>query len=91
MVIIDYIKASIFEWRKKKAISKAKHNAITYRKKYLVLVWKKRPVVVSMQGLKKMIHQHRFSRDFTAEKAENMAIFIAYPPQKIWGTTYQSN
>ena len=82
MVIIDYIKASIFEWRKRKAVAKAKRDAITYRKKYLVLVWEKRPVVVSMQGLKKMIHQHRFSRDFTAEKAEQMAVYIAYPPKK---------
>ena len=82
MVIIDYIKASIFEWRKRKAVAKAKRDASTYRKKYLVLVWKKRPVVVSMQGLKKMIHQHRFSRDFTAEKAEQMAVYIAYPPKK---------
>lgn len=82
MVIINYIKASIFEWRKRKAIAKAKSDALTYRKKYLVLVWKKRPVVVSMQGLKKMIHQHRFSREFTAEKAEQMAVYIAYPPKK---------
>lgn len=82
MVIIDYIKASIFEWRKRKAIAKAKHDALTYRKKFLVLVWKKRPVVVSMQGLKKMIHQHRFSREFSAEKAEQMAVYIAYPPKK---------
>ncbi len=82
MVIIDYINASIFEWRKKKAVAKAKRDAITYRKKYLVLVWKKRPVVVSMQGLKRMINQHRFSRDFTAEKAESMAIYVAFPPKK---------
>ena len=82
MVIIDYIKASIFEWRKRKAIAKAKSDAITYRKKYLVLVWEKRPVVVSMQGLKRMIASHRFSRDFTAEKAEQMAVYIAYPPKK---------
>ena len=82
MVIIDYIKASIFEWRKRRAIAKATRNAVTHRKKFLVLVWKKRPVVVSMQGLKRMIAMHRFSRDFTAEKANQMAIFIAYPPKK---------
>lgn len=82
MVIFDYINASIFEWRKCRAIAKAKHNALTYRKKFLVLVWKKRPVVVSMQGLKRMIAMQRFSRDFTAEKAENMAIFVAFPPKK---------
>lgn len=82
MVIFDYINASIFEWRKRRAIAKAKHNALTYRKKFLVLVWKKRPVVVSMQGLKRMIAMQRFSRDFTAAKAENMAIFVAFPPKK---------
>lgn len=82
MVIIDYIKASIFEWRKRRAVAKAKSNALTYRKKFLVLVWKRRPVVVSMQGLKHMIATHRFSRDFTAEKACQMAIFVAFPPKK---------
>ncbi|MBR5899341.1 MAG: hypothetical protein IKZ14_07745 [Muribaculaceae bacterium] len=82
MVIFDYINASIFEWRKRRAIAKAKHNALTHRKKFLVLVWKKRPVVVSMQGLKRMIAMQRFSRDFTAAKAENMAIFVAFPPKK---------
>ena len=48
MVIINYIKASIFEWRKRKAIAKAKSDALTYRKKFLVLVWKKRPVVAQI-------------------------------------------
>lgn len=82
MVIINYFNASIFEWRKQRAVAKAKSNALTYRKKFLVLVWKRRPVVVSMQGLKRMIAMQRFSRDFTAEKAENMAIFVAFPPKK---------
>lgn len=81
MVILKFIKASIFQYRKNKAVAKAKRDAITYRKKFIVLVWKNRPVVISMQGLKRMIAQHRFSRDFTAQKAEQMAIYIAYPPK----------
>lgn len=81
MVIFKFIKASIFEYRKNKAVANAKRNAISYRKKFLVLVWKNRPVVVSMQGLKRMIAQHRFARNFSAQKAEQLAIYIAYPPK----------
>ena len=38
-----------------------------------------KPVVVSMQGVKKLIRQHRFAKGFTAEKAREIAIFEANP------------
>lgn len=79
MVIIDYIRACVFDWRKKKAIKQAKKSAELYRKKYLVLVHNGRPVCVSMQGIKQLIRQHRFTPGFTAEKARQIAIFEAVP------------
>lgn len=79
MVIIDYFRACVFDWRKKKAIKQAKKSAELYRKKYLVLVHNGRPVCVSMQGIKQLIRQHRFTQGFTAEKARQIAIFEAVP------------
>lgn len=88
MVIIDYIRACVFDWRKKKAIKQAKKSAELYRKKYLVLVHNGRPVCVSMQGIKQLIRQHRFAPDFTAEKARQIAIYEAIPSNS---TTYVSD
>ncbi len=79
MVIIDYLRACLFEWRKKKAIKQAKKSAELYRKKFLVLVHNGRPVCVSMQGIKLLIRQHRFAPGFTAEKARQIAIYEAKP------------
>lgn len=79
MVIIDYLRACLFDWRKKKAIKQAKKSAGLYRKKFLVLVHNGRPVCVSMQGIKQLIKQHRFAPGFTAEKARQIAIYEANP------------
>lgn len=78
-MVNKYFKALVFDWRRKRAIRKAKKMAKLHRKKFLVLVFKGKPEVVSMQGIKKMIRMHRFSKDFTAEKANEMALYIAMP------------
>lgn len=78
-MVKKYFKALLFDWRKKRAIKKAQNDAELHRKKFLVLVFNGKPVVVSMQGIKKMIRQHRFSKDFTSETACKCAIYIAYP------------
>ena len=80
-MVIKYFKALLFDWRKKRAIKKAQNDAKLYGKKFLVLVFKGKPVVVSMQGIKQMIRQHRFSKNFTPETACKCAIYIAYPKQ----------
>lgn len=79
MVIMDYFRACVFDWRKKKAIRQAKRNANLYGKKYLVLVHNGRPVCVSMQAIKTLIRKRRFARGFTAETARKIAIFEANP------------
>lgn len=78
-MVKKYFKALLFDWRKKRAIKKAQNDAELHRKKFLVLVFNGKPIVVSMQGIKKMIRQHRFSKDFTAKTACKCAIYIAYP------------
>lgn len=79
MVIIDYFRACLFDLRKKRAIKQARKSAELYRKKFLVLVHNGRPVCVSMQGIRKLIKQHRFAPGFTAEKARQIAIYEARP------------
>ena len=78
MVIIDYFRALIFDWRKNRAIKQAQHSADLHRKKFLVLVYQGRPVCISMQGVKKLIRQKRF-HGLTAEKARQIAIYEANP------------
>lgn len=78
-MVKKYFKALVFDWRLKRAKRKAQKDANLYGKKFLVLVFGGKPVVVSMQGIKTLIRQHRFSKDFTAEKAVKCALFIAYP------------
>ena len=76
--ISDFFRAILFDWRKKRAIRQARRSADLYRKKFLVLVWQGRPVCVSMQGVKKLIRQKKFS-ELTAEKAREIALFEASP------------
>lgn len=78
-MVKKYFKTLVFSWRLKRAKKKAQNDATLYGKKFLVLVFGGKPVVVSMQGIKTLIRQHRFSKDFTAEKAVKCALFIAYP------------
>ncbi len=73
------IKAWLFDYRKNRAIKKAQKLATLNRRKYLVLVSAGKPVVVSMQGVRKLIKQRRFTKGFTAEKAREIAIFEALP------------
>lgn len=79
MVIFDYLRARLFDWRKNRAVKQAKHDAATLRKKFLVVVWDRRPVCVSMQAVKSLIRQRRLV-GVTAEQIQQQAIFVAFPP-----------
>lgn len=78
-MVKKYFKAIVFEWRLKRAKKKADRDAALYGKKFLVVVFGGKPVVVSMQGIKKLIRQHRFTKGFTAGKAEKCALHVAMP------------
>ena len=73
------VRSTVFEWRRQRAIKKAQRDANQLRRKFLVLVMDGKPVVVSMQGIKKLIRCHRFAKGFTAEKARQIAIYEANP------------
>ena len=75
--MVDFRK--LFDFRKERAIKKAQKLADLNRRKYLVLVSAGKPVVVSMQGVRKLIRQRRFTKGFTAEKAREIAIYEAIP------------
>lgn len=78
-MVTKLFKALLFDFRKKRAIKKAQKLANLNRRKYLVMVWGGKPRVISSQGVKRLIRQHRFTKDFTAQKARNIAIFEAMP------------
>lgn len=73
------IKAWIFEFRHRHAVKKAQRMADELRRKYLVLVYKGKPVVVSMQDIRRMIRTHRFGKGFTVETARRIALYSAMP------------
>lgn len=73
------VRATVFEWRRKRAIKKAQKDANLLRRRFLVLVQNGKPVVVSIQGVKKLIRCHRFAKGFTAEKAREIALYVADP------------
>lgn len=73
------VRATVFEWRRKRAIKKAQKDANLLRRRFLVLVQNGKPVVVSMRGVKKLIRCHRFAKGFTAEKAREIALYVADP------------
>lgn len=81
MVIVDYFRARLFDWRKNNAIKQAKRDAARLGKKFLVIVWDKRPVCVSMQAVKTLIRQRRLV-GITPEKIQQQAIFVAFPHSK---------
>ncbi|MBQ9187352.1 MAG: hypothetical protein IJ144_05965 [Prevotella sp.] len=75
-------KAWLFDWRLKRAIKEADRKAQTHRRKYLVIIYKERPLVLSMQGIKQQIRMHRFGKGFTAEKARKLAAYEAVPKNR---------
>ena len=77
--IKKFFTVALFEVRKEWAIRKAQKEANRQRRKYLVLIWAGKPQVVSMQSLKRLIRQHRFTKGFTAERARELAIYEAVP------------
>ncbi|MEE0979896.1 MAG: hypothetical protein UH625_10895 [Muribaculaceae bacterium] len=79
--IFDYLRARLFDLRKKRAIKQARRDAATYGKKFIVVVWDKHPVCVSMQAVKTLIRQRRLV-GVTPEKIQQQAIFVAFPPSK---------
>lgn len=74
-----FFRALLFGWRKRLAERKARRKAARYGMKFLVLVFRGRPVVLSMQGIRALIAGHCFAKGFTAAKAEDMALYVARP------------
>lgn len=74
---IDYCRRRIYARREKIATREAQRLADLHRRKFLVMLWKGRPEVVSMQGVKALIRQKKLN--LTADKARQIAIFEAYP------------
>ena len=61
--------------RCKRAIRRADRQAVITGKKQLVLMYGGKPIVVSKQHLKQKIKEGAFTKGFTPEKAEKLAIY----------------
>ena len=75
-MVSKLIKSFIFDYRKAKAIRKANRKAALDGRRYLVLMYRGKPDVISMQSLKTLIRKGRFAKGFTAEKARQIAIYV---------------
>lgn len=73
----NYISRRLDNHRRRSAIRQAQNAADTYRRKFLVLLFRGRYEVVSMQGVKSLIRQKRLN--LTAEKARQIAVYEANP------------
>lgn len=70
----------LFNFRMKRAIKRADQLAKEQRMKQLVLIYRGKPVVFSMQRIKKLIRTKRLRG--TAEFYRNIALYIAMPIKK---------
>lgn len=68
-------KSYVLYLRCKRAIKRADRNAVVTGKKWLVLMYGGKPLVVSKQHLKDKIKAGAFRKGFTPEKAESLAIY----------------
>ncbi len=76
-IIIDFFRRRIAARRQRKAFALAQHLADLHRRKYLVLLWRGHPEVISMQGVKKLIREKKLI--LSADKARQIALFEANP------------
>ncbi len=67
----------LFDFRKKRAIRQADQLAKEQRKKQLVLVYRGKPVVLSMQRIKYLIRTKQLKR--TADFYRDAALYTAMP------------
>lgn len=67
----------LFEWRKERAIKKAEQLCEEQRRKFLVLVFRGKPIVLSMQQIKKMIRTKKLRG--TPEMYRERALCTVYP------------
>lgn len=73
--IVKAFKSYVLYLRCKRAIKRADRNAVVTGKKWLVLMYGGKPIVVSKQHLKSKIKEGAFCKGFTPEKAEALAIY----------------
>ena len=77
-MVRKYFKTLVFDWRLKHAKKKAQHDAALYGKKFLVLVFGGKPVVVSMQGIKTYT-KAPFLKKFHRRKGREMRVIYCIP------------
>ena len=77
--IIFCFKNWLFNIRKKNAIKKAQQLANEQRRKFLVLNFNRKPTVISMKDIHKLICTKQVKRRYDADYFREMALFTAMP------------
>lgn len=73
--IVKAYKSYVLYKRCNRAIKRADRQAVVTGKKQLVIMYGRKPLVVSKQHLKQKIKEGAFCKGFTPEKAESLAIY----------------
>lgn len=76
----NFFKKLVFNLRKRRAIRKADTLAREQRRKFLVLVYRGKPIVVSMQQIKLLIRQKKLHR--STDFYRDVALYTAMPAAK---------
>ena len=66
----------LFNYRLKKAVKKADEWAKLRPRKYLVILYAGKPLVVSKQKLRLWKAQHKFKKGITLEQLEKGALYV---------------
>ena len=82
--VIIFFKNWLFNIRKKNAIKKAQQLANEQRRKFLVLNFNRKPTVISMKDIHKLICTKQVNRRYDADYFREMALFTAMPKQCQW-------
>lgn len=69
----------IFSWELRRAVKRARRLADQTRRKHLVIIYGGKPVCISKQRLRQMVHQHYFRHGVTAAMIEERAVCTAMP------------
>ena len=72
---MNIIQKIIFKWRYKRAVSKANRFHKATKRKYLVLILKGKPVVISKKRIRQLIATQHFRKGTTVRDIEQRAIY----------------
>ncbi|MCF0257480.1 MAG: hypothetical protein HUK10_14530 [Bacteroides heparinolyticus] len=74
--MIQFFNRLLFAWRFKRAVRKANNFHELLKMKFYVIIFDGKPVVVSKQNIKSMIHKRRFKKGVKPDDIERKALYV---------------